>query len=174
MTHTRVIFKLNYWFVFIGCFEVIYHVRNLLERKKNCPPLQQQQQNWTTFWFEKKLHSYWPIMLYYLSCTECSIRIRWILKALYFISANLHSRPHLHLALLYPIYNNAYSTVTSENQSSFFCARNVLTFFVRFIFCAQNVLTFFVRFIFVHKMSPLYGHNQAESRPKADISASYE
>ena len=93
MTHTRVIFKLNYWFVFIGCFEVIYHVRNLLERKKNCPPLQQQQQHWTTFWFEKKLHSYWPIMLYYLSCTECSIRIRWILKALYFISANFHSRP---------------------------------------------------------------------------------
>ena len=92
MTHTRVIFKLNYWFVFIGCFEVIYHVRNLLERKKNCPPLQQQQQHWTTFWFEKKLHSYWPIMLYYLSCTECSIRIRWILKALYFISANFHSR----------------------------------------------------------------------------------
>ena len=122
----------------------------------------------------KKLHSYWPIMLYYLSCTECSIRIRWILKALYFISANFHSRPHLHLALLYPIYNNAYSTVTSENQSSFFCARNVLTFFVRFIFCAQNVLAFCVHFIFVHKMSPLYGHNQAESRPKADISASYE
>ena len=55
MTHTRVIFKLNYWFVFIGCFEVIYHVRNLLERKKNCPPLQQQQQHWTRFWLEKSL-----------------------------------------------------------------------------------------------------------------------